>query len=60
MAHGVHQRRVVLPVAEVRQHKAHCRANQHILPVVLVVTGAGNGDERGDEQGEEESTELQR
>lgn len=30
MAHGVRQRRVILPVAEVRKHEADHRANQHI------------------------------
>lgn len=41
VALGVRQRRVVLPVAAVRERQADGGSSQDVLPVMLVVTGAG-------------------
>lgn len=51
VALSIRQGRVVLPVADVGEGQAHGRSNQDILPVMLVVTRAGQGNHSCQEQG---------
>lgn len=48
---------VMLPVTQIGEEHAEQGAHQHILPVVLVVTGPGDGNEDSAEEWTEEDTE---
>lgn len=49
VAVGVMEGGKVLPVAGPGHAQAQQGAHQHVLPVVFVVAGPGDGDQRGDE-----------